>query len=398
MKKLLIKTIDAISLIGKKTFKFLLSERTILFVTNQKIRSFKVGPLPQFIALCCMIWVGTLFVQSVKYDAIITSKKEEIRQLKSINSFFEQEFDLVSEKLRKVNEYLIINDTQKQKVSSRKTDDRKLDLPKNIDSSKLSTTNQSTLKYIKSARRKLENINYYTSNRIKEIESALEITGLNSRKLIARHKDQEKLANLEHVKNNPSGGPIDEDCLLDDVINAATSTHNFKYEIEKDKFSSKVDKLIFLEEMINRIPLSRPMTNYYISSQYGDRIDPITKARAMHRGLDFVGPHKEEIISPSPGKVILAGRYSEYGKAIVIDHGYGITTRYGHLSKIKVKKGDIVKKGDVIGLQGNTGRSTGAHLHYEIRYKNLPLNPAKFIKAGDKILKDRKDGALYFES
>ena len=398
MKELLIKVIGGLSLIGKKTFKLLLSERTILFVTNQKIRSFKIGALPQFAILCCMIWVGALFVQSVRYDAIITSKKDEIKQLKSINQFFEQEFDLVSDKLQKVNEYLIINNSQKQKVSSKEIEDSKAQIPQNIDSSNLSTTNQNAINHINSSRQKLTSINFYTNDRIKEIESALKITGLNSRKLLAKRQKQDKLASFEQTSNNPTGGPIEEDCLLDDEIIAATSAHDFGYEIEKNNFSNKVDKLIFLEEMVNKMPFARPMKNYYISSKYGYRIDPITKKRAMHRGLDFVGPYKEEIISPSPGKVILAGRYSQYGKAIVIDHGYGITTRYGHLSKIKVKKGDTVQKGDVIGLQGNTGRSTGSHLHYEVRYRNLSLNPAKFIKAGDKILKDPAIDILYVES
>lgn len=130
------------------------------------------------------------------------------------------------------------------------------------------------------------------------------------------------------------------------------------------------------------MPFGKPMKNYHISSSYGTRIDPITGRKARHRGLDFVGVDKEPIISPSDGKVILAGKYSEYGNAVVIDHGFGITTRYGHLSEIKVRKGQIVKTGEVIALQGNSGRSTGPHLHYEVRYKKSPLNPSKFLEAG----------------
>lgn len=83
---------------------------------------------------------------------------------------------------------------------------------------------------------------------------------------------------------------------------------------------------------------------------------------------------------------MLARWFSDYGNAIVIDHGNGITTRYGHLSKIKVFEGQRVKNGEVIGYQGNTGRSTGQHLHYEVRYRNIPLNPKRFIEAGQILI------------
>ena len=158
--------------------------------------------------------------------------------------------------------------------------------------------------------------------------------------------------------------------------------------IETAKFVNDLDRLIMLEKLINVMPLARPMKNHFLSSGFGARIDPITHGLAMHQGLDFVGPNRAKILSPSAGKVILAGPFSDYGNAVVIDHGFGITTRYGHLSKVKVKLGQIVKKGEVIALQGSTGRSTGQHLHYEIRYKNTPLNPRRFIEAGDSFFND----------
>jgi murein DD-endopeptidase MepM/ murein hydrolase activator NlpD len=128
------------------------------------------------------------------------------------------------------------------------------------------------------------------------------------------------------------------------------------------------------------------MKNYYISSNFGQRIDPITKKKAMHRGTDFVGSTlNENIITSSPGKVIFAGRFHNYGNMVAIDHGFDVKTRYAHLDKIKVKKGDFVEKGQVIGTQGNTGRSTGHHLHYEIRYKNKAIDPKKFLKVGQQV-------------
>ena len=120
-------------------------------------------------------------------------------------------------------------------------------------------------------------------------------------------------------------------------------------------------------------------TRGWVTSDFGSRLDPYTSERVMHAGLDIAGPHGKEIVSPSDGTVVFAGLEGGYGNVLVIDHGYGIKTRYGHLSFIKVKSGERVKRGDVVAAMGNTGRSTGPHLHYEVRVNGIAQNPRKFI-------------------
>jgi murein DD-endopeptidase MepM/ murein hydrolase activator NlpD len=117
----------------------------------------------------------------------------------------------------------------------------------------------------------------------------------------------------------------------------------------------------------------------WVTSDFGSRLDPYTADRVMHHGLDIAGPHGKEVMAPSEGTVVFAGSEGGYGNVLVIDHGYGIKTRYGHLASIKVKAGERVKRGQVIAALGNTGRSTGPHLHYEVRVNGLPQNPRKFI-------------------
>jgi murein DD-endopeptidase MepM/ murein hydrolase activator NlpD len=117
----------------------------------------------------------------------------------------------------------------------------------------------------------------------------------------------------------------------------------------------------------------------WVTSDFGQRLDPYTADRVMHQGLDIAAPHGKEVFSPSDGTVVFAGLEGGYGNVIVIDHGYGIKTRYGHLAKILVKAGDKVKRGGLIAAVGNTGRSTGPHLHYEVRVNGIPQNPRKFI-------------------
>jgi len=120
-------------------------------------------------------------------------------------------------------------------------------------------------------------------------------------------------------------------------------------------------------------------TRGWVTSDFGSRVDPYTSERVMHAGIDIAGPHGKEIISPSDGTVVFAGLEGGYGNVVVIDHGYGIKSRFGHLASIKVKPGERVRRGDLIAAMGNTGRSTGPHLHYEVRVNGIAQNPRKFI-------------------
>lgn len=117
----------------------------------------------------------------------------------------------------------------------------------------------------------------------------------------------------------------------------------------------------------------------WVTSDFGTRVDPITAERKMHQGLDIATPHGQPVYSPSDGTVVFAGTEGGYGKVLVIDHGYGVKTRYGHLAEIFVKSGDKIARGEKVGAVGNTGRSTGPHLHYEVRVNGIPENPRKFI-------------------
>jgi len=116
-----------------------------------------------------------------------------------------------------------------------------------------------------------------------------------------------------------------------------------------------------------------------ISSGFGYRRDPFTKKRAFHNGLDIIAPRGREVRATGEGIVTRAMRTGALGNAVYVSHGYGITTRYGHLSRIAVKPGQTVARGDVIGYVGNSGRSTGNHLHYEVRVDGKPVDPRAYI-------------------
>ncbi len=127
------------------------------------------------------------------------------------------------------------------------------------------------------------------------------------------------------------------------------------------------------------IPTTLPVESGYHSSNFGFRIDPFSGRQAFHSGVDFPGVVGTEILAAAGGVVTAAEVHSEYGNMIEVDHDNGLTTRYAHLSKMTVKVGDIVLKGQRIGDLGQTGRATGPHLHFEVRQNSVPLNPNRFL-------------------
>lgn len=131
---------------------------------------------------------------------------------------------------------------------------------------------------------------------------------------------------------------------------------------------------------IAHLPLRYPLSGQFaISSPFGYRLDPFFGRPALHPGIDFVQPYGTHIQATGIGRVIHAGPEGGYGNAVDIDHGNGIVTRYGHLDRVLVHEGENVKTGDAIGRLGSTGRSTGPHLHYEVRIDGEPVNPERFL-------------------
>ncbi len=143
-----------------------------------------------------------------------------------------------------------------------------------------------------------------------------------------------------------------------------------------------------LQGVMKRIPLAPPLNAYYITSGFGKRRDPINRRWAAHYGLDLGGPFKSSVYSTAPGVVSFAGWKGKYGKLVEIDHGAGLRTRFGHLNKFSVKKGQKIKFHQKIGWLGSTGRNTGAHLHYEVVFRGRAMNPIKFIKAGRNVFQE----------
>jgi murein DD-endopeptidase MepM/ murein hydrolase activator NlpD len=159
---------------------------------------------------------------------------------------------------------------------------------------------------------------------------------------------------------------------------------------EPDAMSLRANELLeALDEMnlyriaAEQLPFSIPVRgSYRNTSGFGYRRDPFNGGRRLHAGVDFAGARGTHIVAGGDGTVIFAGRQSGYGLMVEIDHGFGITTRYAHLTRLHVTRGERVSRGEHIGDMGCTGRCTGTHLHYEVRRNGDPVNPMTFITAG----------------
>lgn len=138
-----------------------------------------------------------------------------------------------------------------------------------------------------------------------------------------------------------------------------------------------------LEDAVQSLPLARPVpVDAYHTSGFGLRRDPFTKRPTQHQGIDYGGQRNTPIYATAPGTVVFVGRNGAYGRMITIDHGHGFKTRYAHLNKTYVKRGQKIEKGEKIAGMGSTGRSTATHLHYEVHFQGRQYDPAKFLKAG----------------
>lgn len=214
----------------------------------------------------------------------------------------------------------------------------------------------------------LDRLGERTVKNIEEAEKLVAMTGLELEQVLQRA--------TRTVSGQ--GGPLFEVASGDDLGGLPSSV---------SAIDNQLTRWAALRSLLRRTPLISPVDFYHRASGFGLRTDPFTKKKAMHYGVDLAGWGGAPVFATAPGKVVFAGRKGRYGKMVEIDHGYGIRTRYGHLRKVLVQRGEEVGHRHEIGLLGSTGRSTGPHVHYEVRFDGKPLNPDKFIKAGRYVFK-----------
>ena len=253
----------------------------------------------------------------------------------------------------------------------------------------------------------LQNREVYLSSQLDEIQAqrrqiqefANEINSLKA-KLMALNSFEQKIriiANIEKTDQSANifgvGGSIPED--LDAQISLKEKHNSLMRDMheqidqlsqassnQQEGLESLLKSLEDQQNLLASTPAIRPVARNvksWITSRFGYRKSPFTQRRELHKGYDIASRQGTPILSTADGVVTFAGKKGLLGNTVVIDHGHGMVTRYGHCSKLLKKRGDKVKRWETIALMGNTGRSTGPHVHYEVHLNGIPVNPVKYI-------------------
>lgn len=218
-----------------------------------------------------------------------------------------------------------------------------------------------------------DNLRGWLASHVETVTSVLGDLGIDASKLLARASDHERLEGR--------GGPLE----LVSADDGQTSLR-LPWAGTQSPLVLKLERLQAAQRLLAALPLAAPLTDFHVTSAFGVREDPIEGGRAFHEGLDLAVPSGTIVHAPSAGRVVRVERDGAYGLLVEIDHGLGLVTRYAHLKRALVKPGDEVHAYDPLGIVGSTGRSTGPHLHYEVRIDGKPVDPAAFIEAGRRLV------------
>jgi murein DD-endopeptidase MepM/ murein hydrolase activator NlpD len=224
-----------------------------------------------------------------------------------------------------------------------------------------------------------------------EAERRIAMTGLNVDKLLAevtRSDDEGAAAGAKNAKptkpTSGKGGPFVA-FKPGQKIEDQSSLHSVEIDRLVTALDNQEERRAGLRKILEHLPLAAPIAHYRIMSPFGPRIDPLNGRYAMHEGVDLASAPGAPVMATAPGIVTYAGWDGSYGKMVEIDHGMGIHTRYAHLRAITTEVGRHIAAGTQVGTLGSTGRSTGPHVHYEIRVDDHPHNPVKFMQAGEYV-------------
>ncbi len=240
--------------------------------------------------------------------------------------------------------------------------------------------------YASNATLELENANYRAATeqlagQIMALQTAMSDLGTKAALDPSVESSMDKLPAL--VKSRAMGGPTASTTLA--LATSGFGSPENTFGLLKDLLSGLEDRLQSVRTDVdkrNQLAAATPSiwpTHGWLSSSMGNRADPFTGEKDFHPGLDISADKGDPVYATADGKVVNASAAGNYGNLVILDHGYGLETRYGHLSAFKVQLGQTVKRGDLVGLVGSTGRATSSHLHYEVRANGRILNPLQLL-------------------
>ena len=370
-------------------------DKTFVITTNESTKYIKITCLMQL----AIVFLFSVFViyGSVKYRISVyhedkTSLIEENATLKTQNMQLVAYLNDLNGQVDKINEYLNVVDKNKDDKSDKKTKREKIDI--NNTKEQVQKKMEKTYHALNERKHKLyalakdvgvQNSNYFSNAVVVKSQKTVDVPVENN-----TYEKQVSNNEAEATQEVAMGGVFEPTAverptkLIKKTITTTSKSFHQKPEINQSNYNRTLTDLIDTEKFASSLPLGVPAKDsYYTTSKFGYRSDPFAKVKAVHRGQDMVISTRK-IYAPQDGRVSFRGQKTGYGNVLELDHfkGYDkISTRYAHLAEFKVNQGDRVKKGDLIAIQGSTGRSTRSHLHYEVLINNQQVDPMKFMKA-----------------
>jgi len=374
-------------------------DRQMYFRTNGDVRFIKVSKNVQIFLctglLCFFVWCSFISYNYVYLDEILTEKNDEVEQAKENYLKIEQQYAELQNEIQKSAAALEQRQKYIQQVLEENgevmspvlplNDNDDFTAPEYVDVDENDNDQEARnvirdekleklyvdLKRVEMQQNQLvKNMNDEVDQKLSFLSDTLTKAGITPEKMM-------ELANLP-LEPSASGGPF---IAVSNISEANLDTHAF------DSLFYKRAHLENIKTALDHLPIITPPEKHYVSSKFGMRRDPFTRKWATHNGLDMAGWRNTPINSGGAGIVTRAGRNGAFGLFVEIDHGNGFKTKYGHLSKVKVERGEKVEANQLIGLMGSTGRSTSTHLHYEIWFNGKPIDPLKVLKAAKDVQK-----------
>lgn len=378
-------------------FASLFCKRSIIIISERKTQHVPFSGLTQFVGVIALIgFVGWASYSSGSYmaaSAVLDEKERKLATTTEENERVGAEFALLKRDLQKLaegNKSGELNDYAKMMTQQFANEEDSNLNPEFAEANKAAEVSDKynavfeRIDYLENKVKELQSthdmmvsdIKATTGGKIAELERVIAATGIDKapleRQAQARQQQAEQRAEkYGRIEADARGGPF-------------IPTKPTVLKDKEPELYFNLKRVMTLNDIVTSMPLDTPMTvsNYRKTSGFGTRVDPFRGALAFHSGVDLAGPIGMKVKATSDGTVSFTGWRGAYGNLVELQHGYGFATRYGHLRQILVKPGQTIKKGQVIAIQGSTGRSTGNHVHYEVRFHDKPINPNNFLKAG----------------
>ncbi len=359
----------------------LFPDREFFMRSQGHVRFIKITSRMQIIgvaivALALLVWIGTIAGMTIsqfvsRADRLeLIEREAKVATAENRVSTYRDDLDSVADDLQRRQDFIeeMVDSLPADIKAEETVSDSSGEAEKTISKVSAAIPEASALARIEARQLAfVENLTRFADRRAKRAELAIRKLGLDPRRMLASAKDAQ-------------GGPLE---LL-------STGRDGSIDPRFERLGFSLSRMEALERGLKSIPQVMPASLKTISSGFGYRRDPFTGAAAMHAGLDFRGPVGAPIYAAAKGKVSFAGSKSGYGNCIEISHGNGLMTRYAHMSAFRAKVGQEVAAGAVIGAIGSTGRSTGPHLHFEVRINDRAVNPRPFLEAAPHVLEEAR--------